>query len=158
MNDSSKIKLLTGTTVLLILLNVIIVGFMWLGPHPPHPDRAGGPASIIIRELNLDDAQRLQFEKLKDEHHHIMMSTNEKERHTHDALFDLIRKGQDSTAASDSLINEIIQDKKQIEIATLHHLAEVRKICRPEQQKKFDDIIIHLFARRPEGPPPPPGQ
>ena len=158
MNDSSKIKLLTGTTVLLILLNVAIVSFMWLAPHPPRPDRAGGPASIIIRELNFNDVQRQQFEKLKEEHQHIMRSTNEKERHTHDALSNLIREGQDSTAASDSLINEIIQDKKRIEIATFHHLAEVRKICRPEQQKKFDNIIINLFARRPEGPPTPPGQ
>jgi len=160
MNDSSKIKLLAGTTILLIILNVVIVGFMWFGPHPPRPMRPGmgGPvpdrSEVIIHELKLDDAQRKQFEQLRDEHHHIMMAVNEKDRRTHQALFDLIKNGQDNSAVSDSLINEIAENRKQIEHATYHHLAQVRKICTPEQQKIFDDIIINLFRRGPDGPPP----
>jgi Spy/CpxP family protein refolding chaperone len=159
MTDSSKIKLLVGTTVLLIILNVIIVGFIWFGAHAPRPLRDGrgpGPdrAELIIHELKLDETQRKQFEQLRDEHHHIIMAVNEKDRRTHQALFDLVKNGQDNTAASDSLINEIAENKKQIEQATYHHLAEVRKICTPEQQKIFDDIIINLFRRGPDGPPP----
>ena len=159
MNDSSKIKLLAGTTVLLIVLNIVIVGFMWFGSHAPRPLRDGhgpGPdrAEVIIRELKLDDAQRKQFEQLRDEHHHIIMAVNEKDRHTHQVLFDLIKNGQDNTQASDSLINEIAENRKQIEHATYDHLARLRKICNPEQQKIFDDIIINLFRRGPDGPPP----
>ncbi len=161
MNDSSKIKWLTGTTVLLILLNVGIVSFMWFGQHPPRPMRPGmsGPgqdrSEVIIRELKLDEAQRKQFEQLRDEHHHTMMSVNERDRHTHEALFDLIKNGKDNTATADSLINEIAENRKQVEHATYTHLAKVRQICTPEQQKLFDDIVIRLFRRGPEGPPPP---
>jgi hypothetical protein len=157
MNDSSKIKLLAGTTILLIVMNIIIVGFIWFGRTAPLPGRARPGAErseIIIRELKLNDTQRTQFEKLRDEHRHIMMTVNEKDRHTHEALFDLIKTGQDSTAASDSLIHEIAANRMLIEHATAHHLAQVRRICTPEQQKIFDDIIITLFKRGPEGPPP----
>ena len=69
-------------------------------------------------------------------------------------LFDLVKNGQDNTATSDSLINEIAENRKQIEHATYHHLAQLRKICTPEQQKIFDNIIINLFRRGPDGPPP----
>jgi protein CpxP len=158
MNDSTKIKWLTGTTVLLILLNVVVVGFLWFGHHPPRPDRMGPGADrseVIIHELKLDDTQRKQFEQLRDEHHHTMMTINDKDRHSHEALFDLIKNGKDNTVAADSLINEIAENRKQIEHATYVHLAQVRRICSPEQQKIFDDIVIKLFRRGPEGPPPP---
>jgi len=160
MNDPSKIKLLTATTLALILLNVVVVGFIWFGPRHQRPLRGGreaGPdrSEIIIHELKLDDAQRRQFEDMRDEHHHIMMSVNEKDRHTHEALFDLIKSGKDTSSAADSLINEIADHRKQIETLTYHHLADLRKICRPEQQKIFDDIVIALFNRGPEVPPPP---
>ncbi len=157
MTDSSKIKLLAGTTVLLILLNVVVIGLMWFGPHH-RPGMGPGPghdrAEVIIHELKFDDAQRRQFEQLKDQHHSIMMAIDEKDHKTHDALFELIKNGQDSTAAADSLINEIAQNKKQIELATYHHMAQVRRICTAEQQKKFDEIIINLMTHRGEGPPP----
>jgi Spy/CpxP family protein refolding chaperone len=159
MNDSTKIKLLTGTTVLLILLNVVVVAFVWFGHHQPRPDRRGpGPdrSEVIIRELKLDDAQRSQFEKLRDEHHHAVMNINERDRKAHEALFDLIKNGKDSTAAADSLINEIAENRKQIEHVTFVHLVQVRKICTAEQQKIFDDIVIRLFKHGPEGPPPRP--
>jgi Spy/CpxP family protein refolding chaperone len=159
MNDSSKIKLLAGTTILLIVLNIVIVVFIWFGPHPPRPthQETGGPgpdrAEVIIHELKLDDAQRMQFEQLRDEHHHIIMNVNDKDRHTHQALFDLVKNGQDNSGTSDSLINEIAENRKQIEHATYDHLERLRKICTPEQQKIFDDIIINLFRRGPDGPP-----
>ena len=93
MNDSTKIKWLAGTTVLLILINVSVVGFMWFGHHPPRPGMGGpiGPpgserAQVIIHELGFNDAQRKQFEILRDEHQHVMKAVNEKDRHTHDAL------------------------------------------------------------------------
>jgi len=162
MNDSLKIKLLASTSLVLILLNLVAIGFMWLGPH--HPPRPGmgrpgyGPDrnEAIIRELNLNDTQRKQFEQLKDEHHHIIEAINEKDRRTHEALFDLIKTGGENTATADSLINEMADNKKQIETATYHHLADLRKMCTPDQQKKFDDIVVNLFKQGPQGPPPPP--
>lgn len=159
MNDSSKIKLLTATTVILIVLNTVVLSFIWLG-HPPHHGMGGpgGPGrdDMILRELKFDDTQRKQFDQLREEHHHLMETINEKDRRTHEALFELIKTGQDSSPVADSLINEIGNNRKQVDAATYHHLAKLRKICTPEQQKIFDDIILNIFKHGPQGPPPPP--
>jgi Spy/CpxP family protein refolding chaperone len=156
MNDATKIKWLTGTTVLLIILNIVIVSFVWFAPHALHRERDhGGPAKFIIQELNFNQTQREQFEKLKDEHHNLMMMINERDRHIHDALFELVKNGHDSMAISDSLINQIAENRKQIESVTYHHLAAVRKICTAAQQKKFDTMIHDLMTRIGGAPPTP---
>jgi Spy/CpxP family protein refolding chaperone len=86
-----------------------------------------------------------------------MRAINDRDHKAHQALFDLIRNGQDSTSASDSLINEIAQNKKETEAATFHHLVQLRKICTPDQQKQFDGFVLDLFEHR-QGPPPPGGR
>jgi protein CpxP len=154
MNDHTKIKLLTIAVSILIGVNVAIVCMVWSRPHPPRPERHG-PSAEIIRELDFQGEQLRQFEQLRDEHHQAMMAIEEKGRHTHDALFGLIKTGQDSSALADSLINEIAADRKQIESVTYHHIAQVRKICSPEQQKKFDAIIVNLMARMSQASPGP---
>lgn len=157
MNDLSKIKLLTGTTIVLIVLNIAVVSFIWFG-HPPHPGMGGpGPdrAEMIPHELKFDDTQRKQFDQLRQEHHQLMETINQRDRNTHEALFELIKGGQDNSTTADSLIAEIANNRKESEAATYHHLAKLRKICTPEQQKIFDDIILNLFKHGPQGPPPP---
>lgn len=152
MDNLLKIKLLTSTTVILIVLNVGLLSFMWF--RPPH--RFGPDDHVILHELGFNDTQRKQFDKLKQEHHKAVVSINEKDHQLHDALYGLIRQRQDSTAKADSLINEIALNKKQIETITYHHLAQVRKICAPAQQHKFDDLVINIIVHRAEALTPRP--
>jgi len=159
MNDSSKIKLLTATTALLVLLNVVIIGFMWFGQRAPRPGEGrGGPGSMIIRELKLTDEQVRQFNVLRDEHRSAISAINEKNRQAHDALFGLLKGNQDTSAVSDSLISQIAQNKQQVEQITFHHLAQVRRICTADQQKRFDELIRGLMSRLVNDGPPPPGR
>jgi len=148
MKDSVKVKLFGSTTVLLLLINIVLVGFMWFAPRPARPNRG----EVIIHELNFDDAQRNQFKTLKEEQLNIIRTVTARDENTHRVLFDNLRNGQDTTAFTDSLINEIGKDRKQIEVATYHHLAQVRKMCTEEQQKKFDEIISNLMTPGNGGP------
>jgi hypothetical protein len=52
------------------------------------------------------------------------------------------------------LSQEIGKNQALLETVTFQHFTEVRKICTPEQQKKFDEIIRE--ALRMMGPSPPP--
>jgi Spy/CpxP family protein refolding chaperone len=161
MNDSSKIKLLAGLVVALVIINVSMMGYLWFAPHGPGerggPRDGRGPAGLVIKELKFDDKQREQFEKLREEHHASMMEIDKASHQLHNQLFKSLGNSADSSRQhlSDSLIAEIAKQDISRETITFHHLSEVRKLCNPEQQKLFDDMIAKASERRPEGPPPP---
>src|SRR5205085_5079121 len=94
MNFFEKPKLLTFIIIALLVLNFATLAFMWLH-RPPHPremgpdmDRMhegppghererdgrqdGKPADFIEHELNFNQQQQADFEKLKKEHQDIM--------------------------------------------------------------------------------------
>ncbi|MCW3126772.1 MAG: hypothetical protein JWO03_2430 [Bacteroidetes bacterium] len=160
MNDQTKIKVLGGLVALLVILNISMLGYMWFAPNggrPGGPRDGRGPAGLVIKELKFDDAQQKQFEKLRDEHHGAMMKIGERERHLHDEFFKTLSDPNESSATVDSLITEILNGQKEREQITYHHLALVRQMCNPGQQKTFDNMIAKAMGenRREEGPPPP---
>ena len=128
---------------------------MWFAPHggdrmEPHR----GPAGLVVRELKLDDSQKKQFEVLRDDHRSSMMKINEQERELHTKLFADFESAKDSVRI-DSITTEIAKLQKQREMITYRHLNMVRQICKPDQQKLFDEMLKHPGPGRPDGPPPP---
>lgn len=165
MNDSSKIKLLAALVVILVLVNISMMGYLWYAPHvdrPGGPRDGHGPGGLVIKELKFDAKQQEQFEKLRNEHHAAMVEIDKASHQLHGQLFKILSEA-DSTSQqkSDSILTEISNREKSREHITYLHLAAVRNICTPEQQKIFDDMIAKASARPPDGPPhrpgPPPG-
>ena len=164
MNDSSKIKLLAALVIVLVLINVSMMGYLWFAPKGPG-DRSGGPrdghgpGGLVIKELKFDAKQQEQFEKLREDHHAAMVDIDKVSRQLHSQLFKTLADNPDTVREyhlSDSILTEISRREKSREMITYMHLAEVRKICNPDQKKIFDDMIARASMRKPEGPPPPP--
>jgi Spy/CpxP family protein refolding chaperone len=155
MDDSKKIGILTTLVVVLVVLNIALLTFMWMAPHGG--DRMGpakGPAGLVVRELKLDDSQKKQFEVLRDDHRSAMRKINDQERELHINLFADFESAPDSVRM-DSITTEIARLQKQREMVTYRHLNMVRQICKPDQQKLFDEMLRNPDHGRPDGPPPP---
>lgn len=160
MNDQSKIKLLTGLVITLVVLNIAVLGYMWFAPHggrPGGPRDGRAPGGLVIKELKFDESQQKQFESLRNDHHSAMVKIGEASHHLHDQLFNSLATANDTSALADSLISEIAKLEIEKEKITYHHLRLVRQMCNPGQQKTFDDMIAKAMAKnhREDGPPPP---
>lgn len=142
----NNLKLLKTGFVILLLINIFTLTFMWIH-HPPRPPFPGhgpgrpGNGMMLAQQLNFNEDQQKQFEKLRNEHHESLEDFRDKGRDLHDQFFELLRTVPTDSVKVAQLADEIAANQKSIELMTFHHFEKVRGLCTPEQQKEFDKII-----------------
>jgi len=149
-------KFLKLTIIILLLVNIATLIFMWSnhkrhgGHMPPPPHGGAGAFEFLAEELKLDAAQIKQFDEMRTRHHENVRNVQEKSRDLHHRFFDLLATSDSSAAVQ--LADSMAQIQKQIELLTFDHFKQVRAICKPDQQKKFDKVIneaLHMMAPKP---------
>ena len=138
--------------VVLVLLNLASLAALWWGPpgrRGPHPRQAAG---FIERELEFDAEQRRAYAELVRRHR----------RQTREALdrFHAARRSLFSDLGADSVdvaaaTRAIGAGQARLEEINFEHFLQVRRLCRPDQEERFDRVIdeaLRMMAR--PGPPP----
>ena len=170
-----KETLLTIAVLILIVLNVaLLVVFNvnqgrppFAPPLPMHnfpPENTPGPGKVIVERLKLDESQRNEFLKLKQQHQEKVQAIQEESRRLHDELFALLKEPQMDTAKEQAIIDSLGANRKELERAIFDHFAAIKSLCKTDEQKKlFNNFIGELGETI--GPPPsqnhmpgPPGQ
>jgi periplasmic protein CpxP/Spy len=165
-----RTKLLTIAVVGLLILNLLTIGFLILNtnrarwPEPPEQNRGGGPARIIIERLRLNEQQQQAFEKLRDGHHKQSDKLSKQAVELYRAYYELLTAEQPDTVQANELSRQIAQNQLAVAKLNFDHFAEIKALCRSDQQADFTRLVgdlNRLFGRqprpRPEGEGPPPG-
>jgi len=151
-----KETLLIILIALLLLLNFGTLGFMFFSGRggPPHGPRFGkhGPAELIIQRLELDEQQQMSFETMREQHHSNMVSLDKQMEETVKTYLSFV--GLSDSTKIDSLQQAIGKLEIQRASVTYQHFKDLRSICSPAQQEKFDVLLPELF-RMITSPPPP---
>ena len=157
----TKIKILSISVVALIILNVCLLGFMFLQgpPHPPKPfpphREQEGPKELIIEQLHLNDDQINVYQKLIDAHQEKIKALDRNIRETKNNLY--AELNNDTSAKKDSLMLSISKYQLEIENTHYNHFLEIKKLCNPDQLKYFEELTKELaFYFRPNKNQPPP--
>ena len=160
--DMKKESLLTTLVILLLIMNIGIVTFLVMHhehERPPHP---GGPPHVdrlIIETLKFDDEQKKKFEVMKHEHHEQMMRIDEEYKNVLEKYFSLLNDEKIKTVEKDSLEKEIGRLQLSKATVTLEHFRQLKALCKPEQQKHFQELIPELtkiiLPHPPRDLPPP---
>lgn len=159
MSLTEKPKFLTALIVALLLLNFGTLAFLWThGPGQHGPERGPDVFHFIVHELMMTDAQQKQYAEMRDEHHAKIEELHRQSRDLHDKLFFLLQSPAPDSSMVDKVTDSIAANQKQEELITFHHFAQVRAMCTPEQQKKFDEIISEALRMMAPPPAPPPGR
>ena len=139
----------------LLLTNIAVLVY-FLGQKKPETSHGeGGRSSVsemLQKEVGFNDEQTAQYKELK-----------EKQRETIRPMYDDMRKAKDSLfrllsypGASDSLLNKlsdaIAQKQKAIDLQAFNHFKRVRELCTPQQQPKYDSMVLRMFSKM--GRPP----
>jgi len=163
MQKNNQLKFWKWSVLLLAVLNICLLGSIWLkqnglSPDEMHrPPHGEGAADFLLEQLKFTEQQKAEFEKLKEAHHHSVDSLREISKEAHHLFFDNLKNEKPDTAKINELARAIANNQTQIELVTFNHFKEVRKLCNDKQKATFDEIIQEVLRRmaRPGGPPPP---
>jgi protein CpxP len=150
-----KESLLITLIVLLLVLNFGTLAFLFFsgrGHHHAPPFSKGGPAQMIIKELNLDEQQQDKFSNLREQHHSSMVLLDTELEET--AKSYLSKLVSSDTSDVDSLRQAIGRLEMQRASVTYQHFKDLRSICNAEQQEKFEALLPELFRILTMPPPP----
>ena len=134
----------------LIVLNFGVLAFVWFArpPKPPQGGRNGqNVVEVMMRELQFDDAQRKTYENLLSEHRKLRDQLDFDMQEQQERLFKGVATG-DSSA-----IVQVKELKGALEMAIFNHFSNLRAICRPDQQVKFDALLIETLRNANPKPP-----
>lgn len=144
--------------VLLLLVNAGTLALLWFGTpgRPPMGRSRGGAEEFLQHQLSLDTRQMQTLETLMETHRNAVMPYRKKINALRDSLFALIPLQNVADASILSYSAKIAACQEQIDILAVRHFQQIRTLCTPAQQKKFDEIfmeVVKLMGPRP-GPPP----
>lgn len=158
MNFFEKSKVLTIAILGLLILNFVTLAFLiFHRPHfpfpiePPRKEARG----FLENELNLTDQQKIEFNRLREEHISTVAQIQDSIKPLKDQLFDQIKNDRVDTATVNSITSKIAENQKRIELATFYHFNKIRTLLNDEQKKKFDMVMKDMLKMT--GPHPPEG-
>jgi len=145
---NSTNKILIIALVLLLLVNIAMLVFIIKGKgQPPRGRGKGGPFDKMVKELNMNDQQKKQYDSLREAHFSTIRPILDSMRVTRQALFNLMKE----ESLNDSVINNysatIAEKQYRADRLTLEHFRKVRSLFNGDQQKKFDDFVQKMMQR-----------
>jgi periplasmic protein CpxP/Spy len=149
-----KSKIWITIVVILLIINTVLLAFLWLGKRPRR--MAGGSAKdYLIKELSLTEAQIKQYEDLRERHISGIRKVDNDMRDLKDNMFDNLSSTTIDTNKVNGLLQQIGRNESAKDSITFYHFRNLRSILNKGQQEKFDKIIKNALQMMavPQGPP-----
>ena len=166
MNNFTNNRWLSVITLLLLTANIVTLALLWTNKKNEkeqvilQPKPGGQVFEFITHELNLDSAQQIAYEKLREEHQAGVRPLQDSIRNAKNTFFDLLADEKVVDPMIQEFSKRIAELEQQRDVLTFKHFQKLRAICNKEQQTKFDSIIQEVLRsmggpKRPPGPPRP---
>lgn len=146
----SQKKWLIGIIVMLILMNVTILTFFWLGRRPPNPNKI---TNHFINELNLDKAQAETFKNLFEKHLSKSENILDSTALCKEQMFKMVVQPNRDTEALKEIVQKIGQLEARREENLIEHYIGLENACNSEEQKEELRKIFAKSIPKPKGRP-----
>ena len=149
MNTITKNKWFLFLLGFLFLANIaLLLSFFVFGEKGnSYKNTRNAQQASLSKELLLNKQQDDAFSKLKEEHFKVMKPLWAEIRQTKDSLYRQLNNPSLDDSAITAFTDRIAAKNKIADELMFRHFKELRKICTPEQQQKFDTLIPQMFNR-----------
>jgi Spy/CpxP family protein refolding chaperone len=146
MTQITRSKWFVVSFVVMLATNVVLL-FMLFRNTDSAVEKRGSTFSQMVRDLQLDSAQQLIFRQRKDS---FMKSMKPLWEDIRKSKYELYRQLQDVNTPDSviHLLTLVIGEKTVIsEEMQFKHFRELRTVCTPEQQARFDTLVPQMTSR-----------
>ena len=153
-----QLKLYKLSTWILLILNLCIVGWVFLKKNsgPPRGPKDGKKQAIDI--LKLDQQQNDAFLRLASQHMNQMKDLDAQQRTLLYVYFKNVFD-TDKVSNSDSLLNNVQHVEMQKIESTFQHFKDIKSLLSTDQHAHFEEFMEHalemILSKRKKNPPPP---
>lgn len=145
-------KVLIRTIFVLVALNLVIIGFFIFKEMRPHrePDfrleleNKKELSAILKKELNLTNDQVVKFEKIRAQNAARKSKLKEVINHDKELLNIAMYSKNYNEEKVFALAKKISDNEYQIEVSKINQSQQLKAICNPEQQDKFETLVIEI--------------
>ena len=142
--------------IAVLLLTNIAVLVYFLGSKKPvtqHGEKERGSITEMLqKEVGFNDEQTAQYKQLKEKQRELIRPMYDDMRKAKDSLFRLLSYPDTSDSLLNKVSDAIAQKQKALDLQTFNHFKKVRALCTPEQQPKYDSMVLRMFSKM--GRPP----
>jgi hypothetical protein len=152
-NKQNRSKILLSIIAILLVANIAMVYFFLMKKDDDkqrgkRPDRRAMIADFLKKDIGFDMVQLQQYDTLSNLHKEDMKKMFDSLGMAKDKQFKELVAGN----FSDSVINVVAEksgaSQKIMEQQMFGHLKNIRKLCKPEQQSKFDSLFVKVLTKR----------
>lgn len=151
MKKLSRQQWLLLLVLVLLLANVVVLSLFWSNEKGSNdhrgPDREKKMSTFIINELKFTPQQEKTYWTLRSEHIKRIRPVIDSMRSVRKSMLELLHQ----QAVPDSLLQHktdtIAALQKQMDILIFRHFQNIKALCTPDQQEKFDTVVAELFKR-----------
>ena len=146
---SSTNKILAIAVILLLVVNFVLLIFIWKGKkEEPKRPTGNGAFETMAKELNMTDQQRTNYKKLRDEHFARVRPLFDSIRQYRTSFFRMVRDTASNDDSVDAYSKRVAEIQAMIDKMTFEHFKKVRTLFSGDQQKQFDDYMQKMMQRR----------
>ncbi len=141
----NKSKFLTVIILGLLISNAILFFMFLKGPKLQRE-----PKNVIINKLHLDEDQVKNYEVFIQKHRKAVKDNEETMSKLRNDLYQNLKYDQKNIKI-DSFLTKIAKQQYIAEEINYQHFLEIKDLCKPSQQKDFDELINEipdLFSRK----------
>ncbi len=145
-------KILLFIVAILLLANIAIV-FYFVNQRDPDrhsgkPDRQRSPITEFLqKEIGFSTQQLDEFEKTRQKHRQLMRPLFEEIKAAKVQFYGLLTNPSVPDSTLDAAAKKIGDKQLQIDMQTFRNFNEIRTLCTPEQQPKYDSLIVNEITK-----------
>ena len=145
--NQKKYKWLFFLLTVLLISNIVLAVFLFMSKSSTGQNQSRNESAGIYKEVGLNPIQIDTFKARKDLFFKEMRPLWNEIRELKDSMYKKLKADSNDISVK-MLSQEIAQKTNVVDMKTFQHFSELRKLCSPEQQVRFDTIIPKFVNRR----------
>ena len=145
-------KVLLFIVAILLLANIsMLFYFLWVrepGKKNTHEERQKSPITEFLqKDIGFDTGQMAAFNATRQKHRQKMKPLFEDIKTAKVQFYGLLTNPVISDSALNSAASVIGEKQKMLDWQTFQNFKEIRTLCTPEQQARYDSLIVNEISK-----------
>lgn len=152
--NKSRIKVLLFLIGILLVTNLVLLFFFVKkrdddhgGKRMPPQDRSSVMRHFLKDSVGFNDQQLGRFDTLRAQNKEDMKPLFEEMKQSKMAFYNLLRQPGTPDSVSMAAADLMAAKQRAVDVAFYKYFQEVRSLCTPEQQVKYDSLMQQIIRR-----------